>query len=301
MTVKAIEFPEPILGRIVWGDLYDPNTKDFDGNRMTIKKGPDTGKETQRYEFGLAVPKTQAHFANEPGWGQLIWSTAHAAFPGLAALMDPIDSGSFSWKITDGDSAKVPPKSKTKIPPNAREGFKGHWVLKFSSSFAPQIFDARDLGRIVPLDGKDAIVPGYVVLVDGSIAGNTGNSPGIYINHRGVALRAYLAPIVSAGGVNPDRFAKSTAALPAGATAIPVGTAALPQPAAPSASPAPAPLAITPIPGLAGIPGPFSAPPPPSAAPAAPPARAPHKGHAYDSYIKAGWSHEQLVADGYVG
>lgn len=307
MTTKAVEFTSPV-GRIVWGSLYEPNTKDFDGNPLTIKKGPDAGKPTQRYEFGLAVPKTQAHFANEPGWGQLVWATAHAAFPnGEASRAD------FSWKITDGDSAVIPPKSKSKVKPCDREGFKGHWVLKYSSSFAPKIYDARDINNPVLLEGKDAIVPGYAVQVISSVAGNTGNSPGIYLNHAAVGLRAYL-PEIRTGGV--DVTGKFGGALPPGASTVPA--AGFSAPSAPAAAPAPsaglppplaaapapaaaAPTAVVPAPSLVGIPTASAAPLPPPAAPPAPVSRPPHKGIPFDSYVAAGWSIEQLRADGYAG
>ena len=136
------EFTSPV-GRIVWGDLYVPNTKDFDGNQMTIKSGPDAGKPTQLYQFGLAVTKTQAHFANEPGWGQLAWAVAHAAFPGgdKSVAMSP----DFSWKIEDGDSKTIGVKSKSKVRPCDREGYKGCWIIRFFV-----IVRAEDLRRARP-------------------------------------------------------------------------------------------------------------------------------------------------------
>lgn len=291
---------------MVWGSLYEPNTKDFDGNPMTIKNGPDAGKPTQRYEFMLAVPKTQAHFANEPGWGQLVWNTAHAAFPGgdqSAAMRTD-----FSWKVYDGDSAVIPLKSKTKTKPCDREGWKGNWVLKFSSSFAPKIYDARDINNPVLLEGKDAIVPGYAIQVIGSVAGNTGNSPGIYLNHSAIGLRAYM-PVIQTSGV--DVTGKFGGAVPAGATSMPVGgftppstpaasapSAGLPAAAAPP--PAAAPVAVVPAPGIVGIPPVASAPPPPATAPAAPAAPS-HKGIPLASYRAQGWTYAQLQADGYPG
>lgn len=312
MTTKAVEFTSP-PGRIVWGSLYDPNTKDFDGNPMAIKKGVDAGKPTQRYEFGVAIPKTQAHFANEPVWGQLAWATAHAAFPGGEA--SPAMRPDFSWKITDGDSTVVPPKSKSKVPPVQHEGFKGCWVVKFSSSFAPKIYDARDVNNPVLLEGKDAIVAGHVVQVVGSMAGNTGNSPGLYINHLAVGLRAYL-PEIRTSGI--DVTGKFGGALPAGATNVPAAgftppaTPAAPAPAAGlPAAPAPAapalaaaPTAVVPAPGIVGIPTTPTAPPAPAAAPAAPAppvTRPPHKGIPYASYVASGWTDAQLRADGYMG
>jgi hypothetical protein len=307
-TAQRNDFTSPV-GRFVWGSLYEPQTKDFDGNPMTVKSGPDAGKPTQRYEFGVAVPKTQAHFANEPGWGQLAWATAHAAFPGgdRSAAMAP----DFSWKIVDGDSTVVSTKSKSKTRPCDREGFKGCWVIKFSSSFAPKVYDAIANAENPPLlEAKGAVLPGDYIQVLGSMAGNTGKSPGIYINHNAVGLKGYGTKIVSAG---IDVAGKFGGAVPAGASATPVGGFAPPAaPAAPAPSTgqlpppaaAPAPVAVAPGLAAAGLPPLAAASPPPAAAPAAPPApvgRPPHKGVAYDEYIKAGWTLEQLRSDGYLG
>jgi hypothetical protein len=317
MTSKAVEFTTP-PGQLVWGSLYEPRGTDFDGNPLLYKKGVDAGKPYVMYDFGVAIPKTQAHFANEPGWGQLAWATAHAAFPG--GDKSPAMSTEFSWKITDGDSTKIPAKSKSKVAPCDREGHKGCWILKFSSQFAPKIYDARDVNSPVLLEGKDAIVPGYVVQVVGTMAGNTGNSPGIYLNHAAVGLRAYL-PEIRTGGV--DVTGKFGGALPAGASTVPAAGFAPPVVPAPAAAPAPAwtpppaglalpphpapaaaPTAVVPAPGIVGIPTAPAAPPAPSAAPAAPapPAvRPPHKGIPIDSYFAAKWTIEQLRADGYTG
>jgi hypothetical protein len=308
LSTKAVEFTSPV-GRIVWGSLYDPRTKDFDGKPLVIKSGPDAGKPTQMYEFGLAVAKTQAHFANEPGWGQLAWATAHAAFPG--GDQSPAMSPDFSWKIEDGDSTIISTKSKTKTRPCDREGYPGCWIIKFSSSFAPKIYDARDPNSPVLLDAPGAVLPGYYVQVVGSMAGNTGKTPGIYINHGAVGLRAYGTEIRSAG---VDVTGKFGGAVPPGATNVPAAGFAPPAtPAAPAPSaglpaapvapaPAAAPTAVTPVPSIMGVP--VAAPPPPSAAsavPTPPPSRPPHKGIPVDKYIAAGWTIEQLRADGYTG
>jgi hypothetical protein len=298
LSDKSVEFTSPV-GRIVWGSLYEPRTKDFDGNPLTKKHGPDAGKPDQRFEFGLAVPKTAAHWAQE-SWGRIIWETAHAAFPG--GDRSPAMSPTFSWKITDGDSKVISAKSKSKIPPCEREGYAGHWVLTFSSVFAPRIYDARDVNNPILMDLPNAIVPGYAVQVIGTVAGNTGASPGIYLNHNAVGLRAYMPEIRTTG---VDVTGKFGGALPPGASTVPVGgfAASAPAPAAvPPAYVAPptaaAPVAVVPAPAMLGIPPTLAPPPPPAATPAAP-ARAPHKGIPYESYIKGGWSHAQLVADGY--
>lgn len=311
MSKTATEFTTT-PGRFVFGDLYEPETEDFDGNRMVIKSGADKGKETQLFIIGLAVPKTQGHWGNEPGWGQAIWATGHAAFPGGEAQQPH-----FSWKIYDGDSTVIPPKSKSKVRPCDREGWKGCWVLRLQSAFAPAIYDAiQDFANPKPLDTVGAVLPGYVIQVVGTVKGNTGASPGVYLNHSAVGLRAYL-PVIATRGV--DVTNKFGGSVPAGASTAPAAVA-IPAPAAaaapaPSAAvpPAPAaaappvaaapPTAVVPAPGIVGIPA-AAAPPAPSAAPpapAAPASRPPHKGIPFASYVAQGWTIEQMRTDGYSG
>ena len=307
MSKTAVELTTS-PGRFVFGDLYEPETEDFDGNRMKIKNGPDAGKDTQLYVIGLALPKTAAHWGSEPGWGQTIWAAGHAAFPGGEAQRPD-----FSWKIYDGDSTVIPTKSKSKVRPCDREGWKGCWVLRLQSAFAPAIYNAlTNPENPVPMNDKDAVRPGHVIQVVGTVKGNTGSSPGVYLNHNAVGLRAYLPEIVTRG---VDVKGKFGGAVPAGASTMPAAVA-MPAPA-PSAAPAPSPAipaplpavaapptAVVPAPAIMGIPTVAAAPPPPAAAPAAPPApvaRPPHKGIAYAAYVAQGWTDAQLRADGYVG
>jgi hypothetical protein len=293
-------------GRFVFGDLYEPELEDFDGNRLVIKNGADKGKETQLFIIGLAIPKTKPHWGSEPGWGETIWAAGHAAFPGGEAQRD-----GFSWKITDGDSDKIPPKSKSKVRPCDREGHKGCWILRLQSAFEPDIYDAiNDVAAPKPLDAVGAVLPGYVIQVVGTIKGNTGASPGVYLNHSAVGLRAYL-PVIKMAAV--DVKGKFGGALPAGASTIPAAVS-IPSPAPPAAGapppaapppaaprppvPAAAPTSVVPAPQIMGIP---TAAPPPPALPAAPPGRPHHKGYPYESYRAQGWTDEQLRADGYTG
>lgn len=309
MSKPSAEINTP-PGRFVFGDLYEPETEDFDGNPMVIKNGADKGKPTQRYVIGIAIRKTQSgHWANEPGWGQTIWATGHAGFPGGEASRD-----GFSWKIYDGDSTVILPKSKSKVPPCEREGWAGCWVLRLQSAYAPEIWDAvgANAANPVRLNTPGAVLPGYVIQVIGTVTGNEGASPGVYLNHAAVGLVAY-ANVISARGV--DVKGKFGGALPPGASLTPPA-ASIPAPAPAAApayaappqpvyKPAAAPTAVVPAPGIFGIPGVPAAPPAPAAAPAAPappPAAAvkpPHKGVPYDSYRAAGWTDEQLKADGY--
>ena len=52
MSKIAAELTTP-PGRFVFGDLYEPETEDFDGNPLVIKNGADKGKPTQLFVIGL--------------------------------------------------------------------------------------------------------------------------------------------------------------------------------------------------------------------------------------------------------
>lgn len=309
MSKTAVELTTT-AGRFVFGDLYEPETEDFDGNPLVIKNGVDKGKATQLFVIGLAIPKTQAHWGNEPGWGQAIWAAGHAAFPGGEAQQP-----TFSWKIYDGDATAIPPKSKSKVRPCDREGWKGCWVLRLQSAFAPAIYNAlTNPENPVPMNDVNAVRPGYVIQVVGTVKGNTGSSPGVYLNHSAVGLRAYLPEIITRG---VDVKGKFGGAVPAGASTMPAAST-LPAPA-PNAAPAPstalppvpaapppaaAPTAVVPAPAIMGIPTAPAAPIAPSAPAAAPPpptTRPPHKGIPINAYFAQKWTIEQLRADGYTG
>jgi len=324
-TPQAETFTTP-TGRLVWGSLYKPRTTDFDGNPLTIKSGPDAGKATQRYEFGLAIAKApgETHWAYSE-LGKKIWAVGHAAFPGGQAQRPD-----FSWKVVDGDS-KIPNK-KGGIPCE-KEGFPGHWVFTFSSTFAPRVYNANGTQQIVE---EGAVKIGWFVQVAGSVQGNTGASPGVYLNHAMVALQGYGPEIYQ--GPDPSQAGFGAGPAPAGMSATPVGgmptgAPAVPgAPAAPANPPipgAPAPAATLPpapnAPPIPGAPAPTAvvphptilqppvAPPAAPAAPAAPPAppaapvvpagpqmTAKAGGQSYAAFIAQGWTEAQMREHGYL-
>lgn len=307
-------FTSPV-GRLLWGSLYTPNMKDFDGNPRINKE---TGQPSPRYEFGVGFPKIVAgqHFGTRVpavpgahgGWelGAVLWELASKLFPG-----GEFNNDDFSWKIADGDSTKVSSKSKSKVRPCDREGYPGHWVVTFSSTFAPTVTSADGKQTIVE---KDAVKPGYFVQVAGTIDRNTGKSPGMYVNHDFVALAGYGAEIQT--GPDPSTLGFGQAPLPAGASATPVGGFAPPAaapatPASPAAPPAytpppaaaapPAQVPVTPSAAFIAPPAAPAAPPPAPAAPAAGPQMLPKAGNTpYAAFIQGGWTDATLRANGYL-
>jgi len=279
--MSRINFTTPV-GRLVMGSLYKPQTTDADGKPLVVKSGPNAGQPKVTYFFALAIPKNpgETHWSQTP-WGATIYKAGSEAFP--QACQAP----SFAWKVVDGDST-IP--NKKGIAPITREGYKGNWVISFSSGFAPKIYNNDGSQAIVE---PDAVKLGYFVQVNADVDGNGSNqNPGVYINHSMVALSAYGPEIVVGADASSVGFGQ--APLPAGATTTP------PAAFTPSAQPAPVAAAPAPMP----TPNPaFLQPPVPAAPPVAPvaPARVmlpPAQGATYEAMIAAGWTDALLVAHG---
>ena len=238
---QKVNITSPV-GRIVMGSLYDPSTTDAEGKPLVVKTGPNAGQPRVNYFFALAIPKgAEPHWAHTP-WGQQIWNVGNQAFPNAA------QSPAFAWKIEDGDS-QIPNKKGRK--PCDNEGWRGHWILKFSGGFAPKVYQQEGAGYVQVMQ-KDFCKPGYFVEVAFSVEGNGSQSqPGVYLNHSMVCFRAYGQEITFGPDVASAGF--GAAPLPAGASMTPPA-GAIPMPQAPAAAPAlpgaPAGYAPPPVPGM---------------------------------------------------
>lgn len=228
------EFLTPV-GRLVQGDPFEARTKNMQGQPlMTV-----SGQPTQRYFIAVAFPKMvngqpNAEFA---ALWQKLEATGRAGFPGIniAPPWDP--ACRFSWKVMDGDGVDDNGK------PNAnKEGFAGHWVVKFSSSFAPRCFHAGHYQPHEQIQDPKLIKRGYFVRVAGTVEGN-GNAqkPGIYVNLSMVELAGQGPEIVSGPDAASIFGGNPIAQLPAGATPLPMhaatGDAGLSAQALPGALP----------------------------------------------------------------
>ena len=302
MTTKIeVLFPS---GRVVQGDLYKAQDKDGDGKPLVVKSGPNQGKPTVKYFFAVAIPKTagKPHWANEE-WGAKIWALGHSTWPNGQA-----QAPTFAWKIEDGDST-IPNKKGKK---NAeREGFPGHWVVNFSSGFAPRIYNSDGSAALAE---PGYVKPGHYVQVLGSVDSNRSDmNPGMYINHVLVAFQGFGPEIHSGPDAAAVGFGKGPA--PAGMTATPVGGLTPPAPApapapavvappanvappaAPVAAPAPVQTAVTPAPAMIAPP---PAPAAPVAAPAGPVMTAKANGATWASMVAAGWTEDAARQHGYI-
>jgi hypothetical protein len=230
------------IGRIVWGQyLYDPRTTDYDGKPLP----PKDGKPQQFWEFALAIAKAagEGHWAISPE-GAIIWAQGHADHPQAAQRPD------FSWKVTDGDST-IPNKKGNK--PCDNEGYPGHWVYTFRSGYPVKFVNADGSAYLLE---KNAVKSGDYVQVQASVKGNSGASPGVYLNHNGVSLQGLGKAIVGGIDLKAAGFGKDTGPVPAGM--LPVGTPTGAQGGAPP--PPPGQQAPPPPPGQQALP---PAPPPP--------------------------------------
>ena len=297
-TQIRVLFP---TGRLVQGSLTKAQDKDQDGKPLLAKSGPNIGKPTVKYFFAVAIEKTpgHTHWATTE-WGAKIWALGHTLWPQGQAK-----APTFAWKIEDGDSEIPNTKGKKNID---RPGFAGHWVVNFSSGYAPRVYNSNG-SQALDADAVAAIKLGFFIQVEATVDSNRSDQkPGLYINHSLVAFQGYGPEIV----VGPDAAAVGFGSAPApkGMSAAPVGgmSAAPPPPAAPvapvAAAPvgyapvaaAPAPVAVVPQPSMIAPP-PAVAPPP---APVGPQMTAKANGATYEAMLAAGWTDALLRQHGYV-
>jgi hypothetical protein len=282
------------VGRLVQGDPFTAQDKDYQGNPRVVLSGPNAGQPNPQFYIGVAFAKTDPLW---PAFRAGLDAIAKAGFPALFPdALPPGNPGfpgegggllrcvhpTFSWKIVDGDGLDTSGKSHA-----AKDGFAGHWIVRFASAYPPKVFP---MGRYSPLDqitDKNLVRRGYYVRVHATVEPN-GNlaKPGLYVNLGLVELCAQGVEIQS--GINAaDAFA-TPAVLPPGAQPLP-GT-----PVPVGATPAP----LAPAPAAAVV----APPPAPSAPPATPsPTRimtAAANGLTYEQYVAAGWTEAQLVAGG---
>lgn len=229
------EFLTPV-GRLVQGDPFEAQTKDQQGNQLVVKSGPNAGQPTQRFFVAVAFRKDDANFA---AFYQKMVAQARADWPQLFDAAGNCTHPRFSWKLADGDGVDDNGKQN-----NMKEGFAGHWVVKFGSSFAPKCFHAGHYQPHEQIQDKNAIQRGYFVRVAGTLEGN-GNQqkPGLYVN-LGMVELAGIGPVITSGPDASSIFGGTAPALPAGAQPLPMHAGL------PGAMPGAAPL-----PGVAAVPG----------------------------------------------
>lgn len=273
---KMSEWTATPVGRLVGGSAANANVKDFQGKPLT----DNNGNPRTEYFIQLAIPKT------DPEWARLytmIQTEARTSFPGI---FDPQGNPvkPFSWKITDGDSQA--PNSKGKKPCD-REGWPGHWILNLSHGFAPSAF-GKDF---LPID-PTSIKLGFYVKASMNVKGNgqdpQGDRCGVYLNFQSIML-VEEGTIIQVGPSAQEMFGGGT---PQHAHQTHTPPASAPPPAAITAP------ATTPPPGVTPAPGFVNGPPAGNAAPGF--KMAPSAPNTYEQYRAAGWTDDQLIAQGHM-
>jgi len=219
---EAIEFVSPV-GRWIQGSIWTPNTTDKKGAPLVFKTGANAGQPREDYYFGIAIAKDNPDLG---AFYALLTQAAQSSFPG-----GQFNLPTFRWKFLDGDTALT----GTGQPYNQREGFAGHFVFQFGSSFKPTVY-AQDAASVM-IDPA-SVKRGYFVRVIGNVAGNGDPAdPGLYLNHNFVQFMGF-GPEIHFG---PDGAALLAAApvahMPVGMSAAPIAGAIPAAPVIPGVAP----------------------------------------------------------------
>lgn len=288
-------------GRLVQGEAHKAHQKkDDDGNPKTL---PD-GTPDMEYYVGVAFPKT------DPDWVGLKGAMTTACHKDWEGKVD-FAHAKFSFKWRDADTHRDP---SGKLLAEKYPGTAGCDVLSLTRSgngtwTPPQMYARAWLfpdghpvkiglapgepGPLEPLSVADAekmLKRGYYVRVFGDRKSNeTPKYPGQYVNLEGIELFEYGEELVSVGQRPSGEDMFGDEPTPTAGAPAPVASAPAPT-ASPSSAPAPHTA--------------YMAPPPAAPAPAGPtlsPAgQAAFPGGTYEGFLAAGWTHDQLVAAGYV-
>lgn len=279
MSDNRIDLLTPV-GRLVQGSLYEGSDTDLENRPRVYKTGSNAGQPRTEYFFALAIPKGNEQHWNQTEWGKKIWDVGVKAFPN-----GQWQSPTFAWKVKDGDSTI--PNKKGRIPKDI-EGFAGHWVIYFSSSFAPSIYN-RDGSQAITQ--KDYVNPGDYIEVYGYVTDNgSAQQPGVFINHSMVAFAGYGDRIIL--GADPKAVGFGQSPLPAGASKTPIESFTPPVATANANTPMPASTLPPPHPDILT---------PPVPAPAPVRTMTPKaNGMTYEQFTAAGWNETQLIQHGYM-
>lgn len=283
------QFTSPV-GRMAQGSWFEPQTTDMNGKPRLIQSGPKAGQPSPQFFAALAFSK------NDPLWPAFygeIMGEAAAAWPSLfpQGPTGPCTLPTFSSKIIDGDGYDTTGKAW-----NTREGYAGHWIVRFGSSFAPKVFPVGHYAPHEQIFEAAQAKRGWYYRIVGTIDSNRqANKPGLYVNVAGADLCGYGSEIVTGPDVGETLSRSVAPALPAGASATPIAGPALHvTPVAPALPAAPA-APIQHAPYVA-----------PMMAPPAPPPVPVHRmtakaaGVTYEAFAAQGWTDMQMIQQGYM-
>ena len=252
-----------VTGRLVQGDVFEPQTKNMQGGPLVTK----TGEPKVQYFIAVAVAKTDQKMRE--AWNR-IQAIAQGGFPGGQTARPD-----FAWKVIDGDAPQHAGKT----------GFPGCFVFRLSSGFSIKAYQRDSRGELVQVVDPKAIKRGYYVRAAFTCTPNGDNlKPGVYLNAWVVELVGYGEEIVSGPDGAALLGAAGAAVLPPGASSTPVASGAPPA-----------------MPGLPGMPPPAMPGIVPAPDFLKPPIMTPKaNGLSYQQFIEQGWTKELLIQHGYM-
>lgn len=248
-------------GRIVNGDVYVGNEHDMNGAPLTWKSGKNAGQPRKQFFIAVAIPKGAEQHWNQTQWGAQLYNFGTQNLPQLSQRPD------FAWKVTDGDST-IPMQNEKATRPCDNPNWKGHWIVKCTTNYAPGTYTIGANGQAQVLDQEGYIKRGYFAEVMITVQPNSNpQRPGIFVGHKAVCFRGF-GPEIKSEGLNVAAIGFGQAAAPAGATQAPAAGFVPPAsvtevaPVTPQAgivpntgfvanAVAPAPAALAPLPTLA--------------------------------------------------
>lgn len=246
------------IGRFVQGNLYEAQVQ-TDQKTGQPKIHPvghaQAGQPVKAFYILVAYAKTDPAW---PAFRDFLAAQARADWPQYHDANGVCTNPTFATKIIDGDSGDEKGR-----PWAEREGFAGHWVVRYGTTFAPKVmkWDAQVGGWAET--AKDEIKLGDYIKVSGSTQTNkSAQSPGMHVNPELIAFVREGERIVL--GVTADAAFGPGPGGAGGAPAAP-GTPAPPTPA-----------------------------PPPPAGPVMTAAAT----ATYEQYRATGWTDEQLIQNG---
>lgn len=196
-------------GRFVQGDAFEAQTKDQQGNPLTIKTGPNTGQLTKRWFMAVAYRKDDPQAL--PYIMQLAQFAAQqwpAYFPNGVQPTPPLFGCThprFALKIVDGDGVDDNGK-----PNREKPGFAGHWVVKYSTAAAaPGIWQEPNFDEMARVNDPRMLPRGYFVRINhGTQSNENEQRPGLYVNLDKVAICADQngAEIIQSGPTAAEAF-----------------------------------------------------------------------------------------------
>jgi hypothetical protein len=266
--LAKFEFTTP-CSRLVAGDAMKKHpSMDDNGAQRLIKTGQNAGQPREDFYVGIAVPKTQADWKNEP-WGRVIVQAAVAAFPHLVDANGNNTNPNMpvAMKVIDGDS---PHPNKAGSIPNQKEGYPGHWIINAASAGSPaRLYEFDHQAKVAkPLTAGKEIKRGYFVQLNAEVTSNNSTQqPGVYVNPNMICLIAFGDEIYSGPDVDSAGFGVDATQLPQGASMTPTGgvtsTGQVDTPPATNQAPPQDDTPPPPATDLANGPGTDDTPPPP--------------------------------------